>query len=315
MKKTILLFSSLLLLSCSNDDNSTPSIPNNPPTTNNTVEGTILKSYKFNSTAGTEHFFENGSRYDKIIANNVLTTKFEYDANNKMTKKIEYLSNGITVGKTTTFFYNSLNKIFKIEILNGTTLKTILYTYSGNTITGEVVGNSSNPNGFNPSRIRYTFNTSGLISAYQKYSVDEQTLFEDTNKYSTLNYDNNNNVTSIKISFGGTHDLPNSNPTTTSIFSLTYDNKINPVEKIYTNHYLNYILMQFESFDFDYPFGSTFRTYGKNNQLETNYPTNYIYAKYRSENTYQTNNLIKTSSSINLANNTAGSVITFNYVN
>jgi hypothetical protein len=308
MKKIILILLSIFILSCSNNDS--PTTPENPSGT----EGTILSSYKYNTQSGTEHFFTPSGRYDKINTSGLLQFKYEYDASGKMIQKKEYLTNG-SVASTITFFYNATGKIIKTEEqIPGSNLKVWLYTYTANVIVGEYAGTNSNPSTFNGSRVRYTFNNDGLITKYEKYDTDtagNETIY----RYNTFIYDTNKNIISSKHSQGGTHDLPNSNPTTTSSFSYTYDNKVNPLFQIYQNDYLNYIVLQNSNTDFTFPFGTSFRGYSKNNFLNTTYPSDYFFAKYKSEYTYQSNNLPKVASIISISTNTLSSSINYNYIN
>lgn len=306
MKKILTLFTvSLFILSCSSEDSSSNSGSN----------GNTIRSYKFNSQAGTEHFFENnGSRYEKIVANNKLQTKYFYDSNNRMTKIETYETDGITVYQTISYFYNSNNKINKIEVKSGNSTDTWLFTRNGNIVTGEMDWNTSDPNDFNEQRVRYTFNNDNLLVKYENYSVNEEHGTTNMYAYSTFTYDANKNPIKLKKSAGGVHDIPGGDtPTYTDEYNFHYDDKINPLFNVFQNHYENYILIQTNSFDFDFPSGTVFRSYAKNNITITDYPSDYLFGKYKYQYNYQSNNLPASYKLILTQNGSTAQSVTYNY--
>lgn len=313
MKNFIILFCSLFIISCSND--------NNPSTEE--VEGTILKSYKQDPN-GNEHFFENeGSRYEKIISQSGdIFMKFDYDSNNKMTKIIVSPENYPT---TISFTYNKDGQIIKLEkdARNPGTagkLSVWLFSYNANIVTGELVS-ENNPN-FNPVKIQYTFNSDGLlISKHDYVDSGNNNIPIKTNWYSTFKYDTNKNLVLLKTTKNGTHDLPDS-PGNLYIYSTSYeyDDKTNPVHKVYMNHYVNYILSN------DYPFnlerGSSqdrVSGAGTNNLIKTTYPVDEnggipVDNIYKNSYKYQLNNLPKKMSRISIADNKEYGSIVYNYL-
>lgn len=312
MKNFIILLS-LFIISCSNDNNSN---------SENTEEGTILKSYK--SSDGNEHFFENnGARYEKILVGNNIFSKYMYDSNNKMTQII-YSPNDSN-STTTSFSYNDKGEIVKMEkdtrnIGSIGKISVWLYTYGNNIITGELVSNAD-PN-YNHNRIRYTFNSQGLLISVHDYIENVNTPIV-TNLYITFKYDDNNkNLITLKLTKGSTHDLPDS-PVNLNSSSITYeyDDKTNPMHQIYMNHYLNYILSN------DYPFNLERGNFqdrvlgtGTNNLIRTIYsidgltggtPIDNIYInKY----TYQLNDLPKKMGRVSTEDNKEYGSIIYNYI-
>ena len=310
MRRIITTLITIILFSCSsnNDEQQTPVDQNN--------EGNILKSY-YTSNRVDEHFFENnGSRREKINHYNTLSSKYFYDENNKMLKIVEYNTNGANISGSILFYYDQLNRIEKIEKYTGSYLSEInLVSYDGNVITSQIVSDNSNPLGFNSIRTRYTLNNLGLLIKYEKFNLNQNTNTESIISYNTFIYDSNKNIISSKHSESGSHDLPDSNPSTTYTFSYTFDDKLNPLFEVYQNHYLNYILLQNKSFDFSFPYGTDFRDYSKNNFLNTIYPSNYPNTKYYRQLTYQNNNKLKTAKFLDLTDNFVTSINTFNYTN
>lgn len=326
MKKLSLIFAFIFLLSCSKTDSPINNPVNNPNTS--TTEGAILKSFKHLTNPNTnEHFFgNNGLRYDKILdANGQRFVQYEYDTNNKM-KKIVFTPDNTFTNNKILFYYDNSGKIFKMEKdrrFPGTLgeLKTWLFTYDGNNIIQEFVSDES-PN-YNNQRIRYQFNNDGLITSYHSYSDSTNNTLITTYEYATFIYDNNKNIISIKQTKGDTHDLPNSpiNNIQTSITTLEYDDKINPLQAVYMNHYLNYI------FNNDYPFSVLSGSFldkvlsnGKNNLKRAILQADPIWGTpiandYKNEFTYQTNNLPKRIGRMSISNNIEFSNIVFSYDN
>lgn len=295
----------MFFASCSSDNSSS------------STEGTIFRSYRYNSATATEHFFENnGTRYEKIEANGKLQTKYFYDSNNKMIKIESYNSDGVTIDDSKSLFYDINGNINKLIIsITGGSSTTWLYNRSANIVTGELDTNPANTTDFNSKRVRYTFNTDGLITKFENFIKDQATGNEQFSDYATFTYDSNKNVTQLKRSVGGVHDIPGGQiPTNTYVYTHTYDNKSNPLHLAFMAHYENYILLQNSSSDFNFPFGSVYRTYGKNNILNTTYPSNYIFAQYRYEYEYQTNGLPKKFSVILTNNNSVSSSANYNYL-
>lgn len=312
MKNFIVLLASLFILSCSNDSNST----------SENTEGTILKSYKYtNSPDGSEHIFENnGSRYEKIIIGGSIYSKYIYDSNNKMTQII--YSPDDSNSTTTSFFYNDKGQIIKMEKDTRKTgslgkLSVWLFTYENNIIIGQLVPDTD-PN-FKPIKVNYTFNNEGLLVSRQDY-INKLTS---TSSYLTLKYDDKNkNVISLKLTKGGTHDLPDSpiNLNSSSVI-YEYDDKTNPIHQIYINHYLNYILSN------DYPFNIERGAFqdrvlgsGTNNLKRTIYSTDNLSGGtpvdnvYRNIYTYQLNNLPKKMGRVSIDDNKEYGNIIYNYI-
>jgi hypothetical protein len=312
MKNFIILLSSLFIISCSSENSPTPE----------NIEGTILRSYKYTNTPDwSEHFFENnGTRYEKIIIAGRVSSKYIYDSNNKMTQIIYNPDDSNST--TTSFFYNDKGQIVKMEkdtrkIGSLGKISVWLFTYDNNVVIGELVPNTD-PN-FKPLKVSYTFNNEGLLVSRHDY-INKPTL---TNSYLTLKYDDKNkNVISLKITKGGTHDLPDS-PVNLNSSTVTYeyDDKINPIHQIYMNHYLNYILSN------DYPFnieGGTVQDKvlgtGTNNLKRTIYPVDNIGGGISVDNvyinnyTYQLNNLPKKKGRVSTADNKEYSSIIYNYI-
>ncbi|OIV42014.1 hypothetical protein [Flavobacterium johnsoniae] len=316
MKKFIILVFSLFIVSCSNDNNSS-SEPEN-------IEGTILKSYKEDSPNGNIHLFENeGSRYEKIVfSTGEILIKFAYDSNNKMTKTTVSPDSNPS---TTTFTYNNDGQIIKMEKDNrklGTEGKLFvwLFSYNNNVVTGELVSDQD-PN-FNHIKVQYTFNNEGLLISkhdYVDYPAKENRPIR-TNSYITLKYDNNKNLVLLKMTQNGTHDLPDS-PASLYVNTATYeyDDKPNPVHKVYMNHYMNYILSN------EYPFvlerGSIqdrVTGTGTNNLIRTTYSNSEsggipVDNVYKNIYTYQLNNLPSKMARISTVDNKKDSGLIFNY--
>lgn len=320
MKNIIILLFSLFIISCSSDSNST----------SENTEGTILKSYKVldtnpgDTSTEIEHFFENnGSRYEKIMSPGSIFMKFNYDSNNKMTKIIISPDSNPT---TISFTYNDKGQIIKMEKDTrnpGVTGKlTIwLYTYEDNIVTGELVSDAD-PILYH-TKVRYTFNNDGLLVSrhdYKEYTNINKPI--STIKYTTLTYDTNKNLITLKISENGTHDLPDS-PANLYAYSINYkyDDKINPIHKVYMNHYLNYILSN------EYPFVLERGSFqdrvtgtGSNNLIKTTYPVGQfggipVDNVYINSYNYQSNNLPKRMGRVSTADNKEYSNIIYNYIN
>lgn len=310
MKKLLLIALLSFLTSCSSDSNSEIINPIPNPDSNIVPgNGTVLKSYKYNSSTATEHFFSNnGNVYDKVEGGGFLKTKYFYDINNKMSKIEEYYSNG-NISTRKEFFYDSNGKINKITFFDGTFTNSWEFSRSGNVVTGAKLGGSGN---VTDNKVRYTFNADGLLIKFEKYIDNSGTL--QYSDYATFVYDNNKNVIELKRSYGGVHDvIGGQTPTSTNLFTHTYDSKINPLHNVYMNYYENFILIQNDVYAFGLPYGSTYRTYGKNNILETNYPSNYPYEKYKYEYLYQANNLPAKCSLIKLSDNSVSESFNLNY--
>ena len=312
MKYITILLTCFLILSCSGENDS--------PSEN--IEGTILKSYK-EGPNGNEHFFENeGSRYEKIeLSSGNVLMKFDYDSSNKMTKITVSPDNLPT---TTTFTYNNDGQIIKIEkdARNPGTagkLYVWLFSYNNNIVTGELV--SENNSNFNPVKVQYTFNSDGLLLSKHDYiDSGSNSIPIRTNWYSTFKYDQNKNLILLKMTKNGTHDLPDS-PGNLYVYSTTYeyDDKINPVHKVYMNHYLNYILSN------DYPFnlerGSSqdrVAGTGTNNLIKTTYPTDEnggipVDNIYKNSYKYQLNNLPTKMARVSTVDNKEYGSIIYNY--
>lgn len=314
MKIFFLLFASIIILSCTKEENTEDD--------KSAVEGTILKSYTQGSDVSPpEHFFENnGTRYEKIVrGNSAIYSEFVYDANNRMLRIIYENS-------TTFFYYNTENQIVKMEKDNrmhstSGELNTWLFTYNGNLVIQELVSNE-NPN-YNHRRIRYTFNNDRLLISRQEYRDSPTNNLVFTSLYMTFKYDNNN-MTSLKQTQGATHDLPDSptNNNNTTITFFEYDDKANPLNLIYKNHYINYI------FNNQFPFSLQRGIFhdgilgiGKNNLKRTIYPTDPLTGgisidnDFKNEYIYQTNNLPKRMSRVSISTAKEFSIITFNYKN
>ncbi|MEP6930289.1 MAG: hypothetical protein ABI850_09760 [Flavobacterium sp.] len=317
MKKIIILLLSLFIVSCSNDSN-----PSSEP---ENAEGTVLKSYKDDNLNANIHSFENeGSRYEKIVFSTGETLmKFAYDSNNKM-KKITVSPDSGTPS-TITFTYNNNGQIIKMEKDNrnpGTAGKLFvwLFSYNNNVVTGELV--SDQDPDFNHVKVQYTFNNDGLLISkhdYVDYPAKENRPIR-TNSYISLKYDNNKNPVLLKMTQNGTHDLTDS-PANLYVNTITYeyDNKPNPVHKIYMNHYMNYILSN------EYPFvlerGSIqdrVTGTGTNNLIKTTYsaaefggiPVDNTYKNIYS---YQLNNLPSKMARISTVDNKQYGGLIFNY--
>ncbi|MNK65051.1 hypothetical protein D3C87_843360 [compost metagenome] len=314
MKNFIITFFSLFVVSCSSNDS---------PTEDNT-EGAILKNYKEYGEYGNIHLFDNeGTRYDKITrSKGEIFIDFSYDSNNRMT---EIAISPDSSPVTTTFTYNSNDQIIKMEKDSrkaGTAGKLFvwLFTHNKNVVTGELVS-SDDPN-FNHVKVQYTFNDEGLLISkhnYVDYPAKENRPIR-TTSYETLKYDKNKNLISLKMSTGGTHDLPDS-PANLYAESVTYeyDDKINPVNQAYMNHYVNYILSN--EFPFVLERGSIqdhVAGTGKNNLIKTNYPVAEfggipIDNVYKNTYNYQLNNLPRSMSRISTEDNKEYGGLTFNY--
>lgn len=314
MKNFIITFFSIFVASCSSNDS---------PTEDNT-EGAILKNYKEYGEYGNIHLFDNeGTRYDKVTrSTGEIFIDFSYDSNNRMT---EIVISPDSAPVTTTFTYNSNAQVIKMEKDSrkaGTAGKLVvwLFTHNKNVVTGELVS-ADDPN-FNHVKVQYTFNDEGLLISkhnYIDYPAKENRPIR-TTSYATLKYDKNKNLSSLKISTGGTHDLPDS-PANLYAGSVTYeyDDKINPVHQAYMNHYMNYILSN--EFPFVLERGSIqdqVAGTGKNNLIKTTYPVAEfggipIDNVYKNTYNYQLNNLPRSMSRISTEDNKEYGGLTFNY--
>lgn len=326
LKKILSLISYAIIFSCSNNDSIN--------TDNSQViekftdkEGEILRSYIQKDISSTyEHFFENnGSRYEKILRRNKTRyLQYVYDLNNRMIKII-FLPDDIYTNNQTIFYYDNLGKIIKMEKdkrLNGTNgvLKTWLFTYIQNTVIQEFVSDQD-PN-YNDERIRYIFDDEGLLMSRHEYTDSPNNSIVNTIRYTTFKYDINKNIISLKQTERNTHDLPNSPTDNLETFSILYeyDDKINPLQSVYLNHYQNYLFndeflfnLQSESFQ------NRVLSVGKNNLKRTIFPNNSFFVGVTIDNLlinnfiYQTNNLPKKMSRVSTENNNEFLNITFNY--
>lgn len=304
-------------------DDSKSDVPNK----NINEDGTILKSYvSDNGSAQIVHVFgAQGTRYDKILKyDGSIGIQYVYNANNKMTEIIQ--SPDDTYPDKTLFTYDNSGKIVQMQFDNRSpgstgTLKTWLFTYNGNEIIQELVSDID-PN-YNHDRIRYKFNTDGLLVSKHKYSDSPNNTYITTQYYQTFQYDNNKNIILRKATQNATHDLPDSpiNNPQTEIITYEYDDKINPIHTVLMNHYLNHIFSFIPNFNViqgnlqDRVLGA-----GKNNLTRSIASFNPqlgtpIDNDYKNVITYQSNNLPSKLSRVSIVDNIEVSSVTISYDN
>lgn len=245
MKKVILFITFMLIVfSCSPEKVA--------PDTQNHSNDILVSYYADDGTRQNEHFFEdNGSRYQKILSpNGEVFTSYIYDSKNKMTS-ILYVP-GYSNQRTYTFSYNDKGQVIRMKkesfYNNITTYSEWDITYENNIIKKVLKDLTTS----NKRVTKYTLNNQGFVSIIHNYLENTTTsTITRSYDYSTLEYDGNKNIISIKYTINGTHDLPDSpDPKNleSGIVNFEYDTNLNPIYPIYMNHYLNYILTN------EYPF-------------------------------------------------------------
>jgi hypothetical protein len=240
MKKVILFITfTLIIFSCT---------PEKVASDSQNQSNDILVSYYADiGTRQNEHFFEdNGSRYQKILSpDGKVFTSYIYDSENKMTS-ISYVP-GYSNQSTYTFLYSDKGKVISMKkggFYNSNSTNSEWNIIYENNIIKKVLKNTTSSS----TRVtKYTLDSQGFVSIIHNYIEDTRTsTLVKTYDYTTVEYDSNKNIISIKFTNNGTHDLPDSPDPKNSesgIVKFEYDTNLNPIYPIFMNHYLNYILI------------------------------------------------------------------------